>query len=119
MSCHWGCSQHRTLSVGLVILSLMCVINSSVAQQQNGPSHQPVPKGWPEFVRLFDSSMDDEKIVGASVLMIENGVVVARHDHGLADRATGQPVNERTIFHYGSITKILTAISIMQLRDRQ
>ena len=27
-------------------------------------------------------------------------------------------MNERTIFHYGSITKTLTAIGIMQLRDR-
>lgn len=36
----------------------------------------------------------------------------------MADRASGVPVTERTIFHYASITKTLTAIAIMQLRDR-
>jgi CubicO group peptidase (beta-lactamase class C family) len=46
--------------------------------------------------------------------------VVAREDRGLADREPGprQAVDDRTIFHYGSITKTLTAVAIMQLRDR-
>jgi CubicO group peptidase (beta-lactamase class C family) len=73
---------------------------------------------WPAFTQLFDTSVDHDKTVGASVLLVRDGRVAARHQHGLADRATGQPVTERTIFHYGSITKTLTAIAIMQLRDR-
>jgi CubicO group peptidase (beta-lactamase class C family) len=56
--------------------------------------------------------------VGASALVLRNGQVLARHDVGFADRAAGRAVDERTIFHYGSITKTLTAIAIMQLRDR-
>jgi CubicO group peptidase (beta-lactamase class C family) len=56
--------------------------------------------------------------VGASVLLVRGGRIAARHDHGFADRTRAQPVTERTLFHYGSITKTLTAIAIMQLRDR-
>jgi CubicO group peptidase (beta-lactamase class C family) len=43
---------------------------------------------------------------------------VAHHEHGLADRAQGVRITPQTIYHYGSITKTLTAIAIMQLRDR-
>jgi CubicO group peptidase (beta-lactamase class C family) len=44
--------------------------------------------------------------------------VVARYNTGQANQAANVPVDSLTIFHWGSITKSLTAISIMQLRDR-
>jgi len=83
----------------------------------------PVVRGapqdaWAAFTQQFDASVDHDRIVGASVSLIRDGAVVAHHEHGFADRARGKPVNEWTIFHYGSITKTLTAIAIMQLRDR-
>src|SRR6185436_17694646 len=55
---------------------------------------------------------------GASVLVMKNGNILGRHDVGRADAAANTAVNEHTIYHWGSITKTLTAISIMQLRDR-
>ena len=50
---------------------------------------------------------------------MRDGRVIDRHDYGWADRAARQRVDARTIFHWGSITKTLTAISIMQLHDRR
>jgi len=101
----------------IVVASLAMVIPLSA--QHPGPSGGPAsPPEWSAFTQLFDTSVDHDKVVGASVLLMRDGRVVARHEHGLADRATGQPVTERSIFHYGSITKTLTAIAIMQLRDR-
>src|SRR5215472_3504441 len=80
---------------------------------------QSTPPAWTEFARLFDTSIDRDRIVGASVLLVQDGRVQAHHEHGLADREKARQVNEHTIFHYGSITKTLTAIAIMQLRDRR
>lgn len=77
-----------------------------------------LPDGWNAFVRLFDAYADSDRVVGASVLVMRDGRTLDRHDYGWADRAARQRVNARTIFHWGSITKTLTAISIMQLRDR-
>jgi CubicO group peptidase (beta-lactamase class C family) len=76
------------------------------------------PAAWPEFVRALEAYVKEGDIVGASALVLRDGQVLARHDVGFADRAAGRAVDERTIFHYGSITKTLTAIAIMQLRDR-
>ena len=38
--------------------------------------------------------------------------------YGLADAERNRPVDEETIYHWASITKTLTGIAIMQLRDR-
>lgn len=76
------------------------------------------PTAWPDFAKSFQSYVESDKGVGASVVYMRNGRVVARHDVGHANRATNVAANERTIYHWGSITKTLTAVSIMQLRDR-
>jgi len=74
--------------------------------------------GWTEFTRAFQSYVDSDKVVGASVVYLRDGHVVRRYDSGMQDKAANVRVDSLTIFHWGSITKSLTAISIMQLRDR-
>jgi CubicO group peptidase (beta-lactamase class C family) len=76
------------------------------------------PRSWAEFVRAFETYAEAGQIVGASALVMRDGRVLARHHVGYADRNAGRPVDERTIFHYGSITKTLNAIAVLQLRDR-
>lgn len=77
-----------------------------------------VSPAWTAFVRAFDAYAEAGGIVGASALAMGDGRVVARHHVGFANRARGRRVDDETIFHYGSITKTLTAIAVMQLRDR-
>jgi CubicO group peptidase (beta-lactamase class C family) len=76
------------------------------------------PNGWTGFVRAFDAYAASDSVVGSSVVYARGGRVVAHHEQGFGDRARGERVDERSIFHYGSITKTLTAVAIMQLRDR-
>jgi CubicO group peptidase (beta-lactamase class C family) len=73
---------------------------------------------WKSFSQNVDRLAARDSIVGGSIVLMRNGRVVERHKYGLADRASGKRISDSTIFHYGSITKTLTAISIMQLRDR-
>lgn len=76
------------------------------------------PAGWTSFTQMFDTSARSDSIVGAGVVVVRDGRIVAHHEYGYADRAHGVRITPQTIYHYGSITKTLTAISIMQLRDR-
>jgi len=102
--------------LGVVALPAM------LAAQPAPPRHgAPVraPDDWSSFLRSFDAYADSDRVVGASVLVMRDGHIIDRHDYGWADRAAKQRVDSRTIFHWGSITKTLTAISIMQLRDRR
>jgi len=109
MLTHWTL---RTLASAWV-LGLVSVTAFGVRGNAQAP-----PAGWDAFTQQFDSLVGRDQIVGASVLVLRDGKVLAHHEHGFGDRAGGKPVTERTLFHYGSITKTLTAIAIMQLRDR-
>jgi len=82
------------------------------------PATAQTPAGWNDFKKIFQSYVDSDKVVGASVVVLKAGKEIGRYDTGFADRAASVRVDSQTIYHWGSITKSLTAISIMQLRDR-
>lgn len=96
--------------------ALSCVVSTTAAAQR--PKSPAAPSGWSDFIQKFDSYADTNRIVGASAVFIRDGKVVTRHHYGLADKATGRRVDERTLFHWGSITKTITGIAVLQLRDR-
>lgn len=73
---------------------------------------------WSEYQNAFDAYVTDTHTVGASTLLVRNGKVVSRHHQGLADLQPPQPIDDQSIFHYGSITKTIAGITVMQLRDR-
>ena len=112
--------QSRSSAGRAVVAALAALIVAAPhpARAQHKPQPAADPAAWRPFASLFDSAAHSDSIVGAAVLLMRDGRVVAHHEYGWADRARGQRVTENTIFHYGSITKQLTAISIMQLRDR-
>src|SRR6476646_6492052 len=105
------------------IFHLLCIAALPAmlaAQPSASPGTAPrAPDDWSGFLRLFDAYADSDRVVGASVLVMRDGRILDRHDYGWADRAAKQRVDARTIFHWGSITKTLTAISIMQMHDRR
>ncbi|HET8649314.1 MAG TPA: serine hydrolase domain-containing protein [Gemmatimonadales bacterium] len=76
------------------------------------------PAGWDHFTASMDRYAAGDSIVGGAAIMVRNGQIVAHHEYGWQDRAAGQRVDQRTLFHWASITKTLTAVAIMQLRDR-
>jgi CubicO group peptidase (beta-lactamase class C family) len=84
----------------------------------SSPALAQAPAGWPAAVRAFDLLVRTDSVVGGSLVYLRDGKIVARHDTGFADRAARLAVGSKSIFHYGSITKTLTAVAIMQLRDR-
>jgi len=101
-----------------LVLALAACVNARPVSAQDMEDAAGVPTGWPELVERFEAYVEASEIVGGSALALRAGEIVVRHDYGHADLAAGTAVDERTIFHWGSITKTLTAIAIMQLRDR-
>ena len=99
----------------LRLIALVLVPCTTIAQR---PAPASAPPEWTSFTRTFQSYVDSDRVVGASVVLVKDGHVVARYETGDQDRARHVAVDDQTIYHWGSITKTLTAISIMQLRDR-
>ena len=75
--------------------------------------------GWDAVVRFYQQRIADAGIVGSSLVLVRDGRIAAAHQLGFQDLEARRPVTPDTIFHWGSITKTLTGIAIMQLRDRK
>lgn len=73
---------------------------------------------WARFETAFSDLMKEEPMVGGAVWFFHDGRPSAKVLYGMADLVEKRRVDENTIFHWGSVTKTLTGIAILQLRDR-
>ncbi|MDX1548911.1 MAG: serine hydrolase domain-containing protein, partial [Rhodothermales bacterium] len=73
---------------------------------------------WAEARDAFEALLRAHGIVGGTLLVTHGADVRGRAHYGMADREAGRPVEADTIFHWASITKTLTGLAVMQLRDR-
>ncbi|WP_426207487.1 serine hydrolase domain-containing protein [Massilia sp. TWP1-3-3] len=54
---------------------------------------------------------------GLSIVVIKNGVVTYSRSKGMADLGRNSAISENTVFELASLTKPITALAVMQLRD--
>lgn len=78
----------------------------------------PAQAPWDATVRRWRLDCERRGVVGSAFLVQRDGKTLVHEVYGHADLATARKVDKDTIFHWASITKTLTAVSIMQLRDR-
>jgi CubicO group peptidase (beta-lactamase class C family) len=81
---------------------------------------QPDPSSdaWARVVRIYRQGVQQAGIVGSSLMFVRDGAVTGSAVEGYQDLDTKRAVDAATIYHWASITKTMTGISIMQLRDR-
>jgi CubicO group peptidase (beta-lactamase class C family) len=98
------------------------VLAAAMPLRAQAPARSPTPPGFPAAWRgvaeYFHAALAREGVVGGSLWFLQGDSVLAHEFHGMADAETGRKVDASTIFHWASITKTLTGIAIMQLRDR-
>jgi CubicO group peptidase (beta-lactamase class C family) len=98
-------------------LSLLTV-QSSVAQTGKGGAVSAA-----DIEKLVDpvfaEQMGKLRIPGAAISVVSDGKVIFSKGYGLADLERNTPVQpDKTLFRIGSITKVFTAIAVMQLLDQ-
>ena len=71
-----------------------------------------------DFRKFHREEMRRSGIAGSSFYVIRDGRTVVADQLGEQDADSHIPVDARTIYHWASITKTMTGIAIMQLRDR-
>ena len=54
--------------------------------------------------------------VGLAVAVVKNYEIVYHHEFGVADRETGAPIQENSLFRIASISKSFSATSIMRVK---
>jgi CubicO group peptidase (beta-lactamase class C family) len=89
----------------------------AAAQSHPTPLSRP-PARWAAFTSAFDAYAQADGVVGGSVEVLRAGRVLARHAYGRGNLQAAGPPAEDAVYHWASITKTLTAIAILQLRDQ-
>lgn len=97
----------------LASLAVTAATTAALAAQSGAPA------GWRAVVDGYRAAIQRAGVHGSSLLLVRDGRVVARHNEGVRDADRALPVTDDTIYHWASITKTLTGIGIMQLRDRR
>lgn len=70
------------------------------------------------FRTYYRDQLVKNHIPGSSVFIFKDGLTVFKDYYGFANPDKMQPMDEGSIYHWASITKTLTGIAVMQLRDR-
>lgn len=69
---------------------------------------------WSALDDRIRKAMRAEKVPGAALVVVDPGGIVYQRGYGYADRLRRQPVTEQTRFPLANVTKIVTAILILQ-----
>jgi CubicO group peptidase (beta-lactamase class C family) len=81
---------------------------------------QESTKDAPDTARVktfYEAGLKHNGIVGSGLMLVRDGRRVGSDFQGYARLSLQQAVTENTTFHWASITKTLTAVAILQLRD--
>ncbi len=66
----------------------------------------------------YNALLIKHKVVGASIAIVDNGEIVYATGYGFADKEKQIKATENTIYRIGSCTKAFTALSVMQLQEK-
>lgn len=71
-----------------------------------------------ELEKFIIEKMSENKMLGISIALVEDGEVVYSRGFGFRNLENGAPATSRTVYGIGSITKSFTALAIMQLVEK-
>lgn len=104
------------LIIFIALLILLVAWQASVGQEEKTDR-----KDYSEALRLIDiwleAQRDYERLPGLSVAVVEDQEVIFSRAYGLADLEKKVKTTPETIYSICSISKLFTAVAIMQLRD--
>jgi CubicO group peptidase (beta-lactamase class C family) len=106
----------KMLATVLSILVISAALLFALAPHPPG-----VPEGMSSISDLEDylrCLVDSGNPPGMSIVVVKHGAPVYLRGFGLADGPRGMPATPDTVYHWWSMTKIVTAVAILQLQDR-
>jgi serine beta-lactamase-like protein LACTB len=108
------------VACSLLFLSSLTVMASPLLAQQGAVVSAAAPVGLPRAVTqridaVVQTEMQRQGIPGMSVAVVKDGRYVWTQGYGLADTMKNAPDTTATVYPWASISKTLTAISVMQL----
>ena len=111
----------RFIVVALALASLVLALSADAQPEPDTASVAAMTAGdvqrvLPAFVR---AQLERRRIAGAVVVLVKDDAVLLDEGYGFADVAARRPMDRLTPMRIGSVTKLLTALAVMQLVDEK
>ena len=103
---------HRILPISCCLVLALC---ATAGPQERTDENNTALQAFRVY---FDAGVKEAQIIGGSVVVVNRDGIVFEDHQGYANADTKQPITRETIYNWGSITKVLTAIAVMQLQER-
>jgi CubicO group peptidase (beta-lactamase class C family) len=100
----------RTIPVAALVVAMFL--------EPSAPQSPDFAGRWQRIRAFHHSRAAQAGIVGSSLMLVRDGSIAGSSFHGYQDLEARRPVDEDTIYHWASITKMFTGVAVMQLRDR-
>ena len=115
-----------TIFLVIVICSLSAFklrVNRYGLSPLETPRSELIQSGDYSYLKKFiteriQKRMQQEKVVGLSIALVDNQKLVWAEGFGYQNKEDGIKAADKTIYHLGSVTKVITATAIMQLVER-
>jgi CubicO group peptidase (beta-lactamase class C family) len=107
--------------VKMIAFTLSALVVSAALLFALAPHPPKIPNG---ISKVSDLENYLHRLVGSgsppglSIVVVKDGAPVYAKGFGYADGPRGIPATPKTVYHWWSMTKIVTAVAILQLRDQ-
>lgn len=110
-------------TIAFLLLGIMLMQSLSITAYAAEPSKEnKVPSGnaYADIPSLIESYVEEHKetTVGMSVAVYDGNGVIYQNDFGYADKENKIRVDAQTVYDWGSTSKLLIWISVMQLVEQ-
>jgi CubicO group peptidase (beta-lactamase class C family) len=72
----------------------------------------------PQSLDNFFAALENDGNINGNVLVVESGKVLYQKSFGYADFESKKPNSEKTVFQFDSISKTMTAVAVLQLKEQ-
>jgi CubicO group peptidase (beta-lactamase class C family) len=102
----------------IAILTLLMLALGSLALWPKVPRQPDSVQNAAEFESYLQKLVDNGTVPGLSLVIVKDDSIVYSKGFGWADKPRKMPANPQSVYHWYSITKIVTAIAILQLQEQ-
>lgn len=103
----------------LIIVALLIILGVGIyASAPHPPATPRQVKNVTEIESYLNRLVDSGNPPGLSVVVVKDGQVVYNRAFGYADGPRGEKATPDTVYHWWSMTKIPSAMAIMQLQEQ-
>ncbi|MBL8135485.1 MAG: beta-lactamase family protein [Acidobacteria bacterium] len=96
---------------------LVAATSLLAAQSPPAPAEEPTPASLDEFKAAALRIVEQAGLPGAGLALVRANGIEWAGGVGVADRATGRPIDGDTLFRVGSVSKSFVAMALVQLYE--